>query len=323
MATLPRTRPGFPLPAVLGRLLPAARRLAWVALAGLGLGLGAVEAGRPAVLPGVVRFVEIPYGVAGDRTLRLDLYLPEGPAPSGGFPVILAIHGGGWRGGSRTSYGQMMSRFARHGVAVAAVDYRLSRPGAPSWPGNLDDLQAALGWLHAHAGEYDLDPHRVAAVGASAGGHLAALLGASGAVTASVDFYGPTDLAALANRPIAGEAVRFLLGRAPDRVPGLARAASPAHRVTSASSPMLLLYGTADPTVPPDQGRTLAAALDRAGVPGRLVLVEGAGHGFGLTVAGRDLLPEILAFVRAAWDDRDGAAAKRPSGHRHNWLAAP
>src|SRR5206468_9923883 len=136
------------------------------------------------------------------------------------------------------------------GLVVVAIDYRLSGPGRRSWLGNLDDVRAALRWVQAHAGEYGIDPDRVALLGASAGAHLA-LLSTSGAqgeappdatrgdetrkrsstdprVRAVIDFYGPTDLKALfrARRP-AGESISQLLGGSPGQIPERYEAASP------------------------------------------------------------------------------------------------
>ena len=76
------------------------------------------------------------------RSSGLDLFLPPGPAPPGGRPVVLAIHGGGWRKFSKEQYEPTARRaLARLGFIVAVPDYRLSRPGAPSWPVNLDELR--------------------------------------------------------------------------------------------------------------------------------------------------------------------------------------
>ncbi|WP_131763910.1 alpha/beta hydrolase, partial [Actinomadura fibrosa] len=138
--------------------LPPAERPA----AGVRLLRGAVYAVRP-----------------GFRPLELDLWLPDGT--HGPLPVIVFVHGGGWRAGSRTGLGPRFrdwrpgpfARMARAGFAVACASYRLT--GEAAHPAQLDDLAAALGWLRARAGELNLDPRRTVAWGESAGGHLAAL----------------------------------------------------------------------------------------------------------------------------------------------------
>jgi acetyl esterase/lipase len=235
---------------------------------------------------------------------------------------VLAIHGGGWRGGSKTAYGRVAVALAERGYVVVAVDYALSRPGAPSWPANLEDVRAAVRWLRRHAADYGVDPDRIAAMGASAGGHLAALLGTlpdvpdgpdavSARVQAVIDFYGPSDLTALADqRQQAERAVTLFLGGAPGDLPGRYQAASPVRHVTHDDPPMLLIHGDGDLLVPLDQSRRLAAALEAAAVPHRLIVVAGARHGFDFQVGPHDLLPEILAFLESAWNVKSGTSAR-------------
>ena len=248
---------------------------------------------------------EVVYRFDGGRPLTLDLLLPGGPAPAGGWPVVVAIHGGGWRRFDKEQYLPKVAALARAGFAVVAPDYTLSAPGRPSWPAAFADVQAAVGWVRSQAPADHFDPSRIAAIGESAGGNLAALLGteppAAARVAAVVDFFGPTDLARLAREsPAAAGAVTQFLGGSAAEVPDRDAAASPVDHVTPGAAPMLLVQGTADPVVPPDQSEELAAALAAAGVPERLVLVPGAGHGFGLRVGGLDLLPDVVAFLDAA-----------------------
>ena len=124
----------------------------------------------------------------GYRPLLLDLYLPGPGASPGQAPVVLFLHGGGWGLGSRTEVGppfddwqpSFFERLAQAGFAVASADYRLS--GEARFPAQLHDAKAAVRWLRRNAGEYRLDGDRIVAWGASAGGHLAALLGLTGDV---------------------------------------------------------------------------------------------------------------------------------------------
>ena len=103
------------------------------------------------------------------------VFRPVGEQPR--LPAVLAIHGGSWVGGSKSLYGPQLARLAKAGYVVFAADYRLARPGAPSWPEALDDLRAAVRWIRVHADEYHVDPERIVALGSSAGGCLALLLG--------------------------------------------------------------------------------------------------------------------------------------------------
>jgi len=146
-----------------------------------------------------------------EQPLLLDLYLPE-PAPRP-LPLLIYIHGGGWMEGTKD--GCPVEVFVQHGYAVACVDYRLAQIAPEgclpelTFPAQIHDIKAAVRWLRQHADRYGLDPHRFGALGESAGGHLAALLGTShgvpelegpanrgvsDAVQAVVDWYGPVDI---------------------------------------------------------------------------------------------------------------------------------
>ena len=271
---------------------------------------------------GVIR--DIVYENMAGRQETLDLYLPRGTPPAGGWPVLMAIHGGGWRRFNKNEYGpKVAAMVVPAGIAVVAMNYQLSAPGAPSWPVNFEDVRNAVRWTRETANAFDLDPNHIAAIGESAGGHLAALLGTnpdgpvttggaaeagdiygsvSARVDAVVDFYGPTDLAALQEEsPEAAPAVTQFLGGPPSLLPQTYADASPDNHVTPASAPTLILQGTADTLIPPDQARSLATALSNAGVENRLITVPGAPHGFEFQPSGRKLLPVILAFLRGVW----------------------
>lgn len=303
------------------------RGVSWLVLLGVTGLLVRAEADRPALPEGVALHSDLIYGTAAHQNTRLDVYLPVDPPPPGGRPAVLAIHGGGWRGGSKRDYGRHVARLAQHGYVVVAVDYRLSRPGRPSWPANLEDVRDAVRWIRNHASDYGVDPGRIVALGASAGGHLAALLGTwpegpgeeaatrdrsgsptpprtSARVQAVVDFYGPSDLAALAaSRPISASPIRVMLGGEPSPRPEQLREASPVEHVSADDPPTLLIHGLDDAHVPVAQSEELADALERAGVPHRLIAVEKARHGFVFNAGGRDLLPEILSFLKTALGD--------------------
>jgi acetyl esterase/lipase len=252
----------------------------------------------------VRRVPEVVYGeVPGYRPLELDLYLPEMTIP---VPVIVHVHGGGWRRGSRRHPlpglgADFYDRLAAQGFAVAAIDYRLS--GEARFPAPLEDVRAAIGWVEEHAGSYGLDAGRVFLWGDSAGGHLALLAALTGpgvpgpgvpgsvmpgsVVRGVVAWFPVTDLASLpadvadaGGVPDPGPESRetLLLGAPASSVPDLAREASPVSHASAAAPPVLLMHGDADDLVPPAQSIRLAGALRAAGSAVELELVPGATH---------------------------------------------
>ena len=217
---------------------------------------------------------DIVYENVGGRQERLDLYLPHGTPPAGGWPVLMAIHGGGWRKFSKDEYGPSVAGMVvPKGIAVVAMNYTLSAPGAPSWPANFEDVRNAVRWARASAGAFDLDPDHFAAIGESAGGHLAALLGTnpdgpitaggdpsagdvygsvSARVQAVVDFYGPTDLAALERESARRRpAVVQFLGGTPAQVPQSYADASPDDHVIVGQSADVDITGNGRHADPP------------------------------------------------------------------------
>ena len=263
------------------------------------------------------------YRTIGSRRMTLDVYRPSRSSdlsrPEVPRPAVLAIHGGSWNGGSTNAFRydprNVVTRLAQRGLVVFALEYRLARPGEPSWPGVVDDLREAVRWLRRHSAEFGVDPGRIAVMGQSSGGHLAALLatlpeeagpgGASSRVQAVVCFYSPFDLPALMSfRRLAHEPARALVGDARPGTMDHAAEASPIEHVTADDPPVLMIHGSDDAWVPWDQSARMADALDRAGVPHRLIVINGARHGFGTRLTEpvrRDLVPEILAFLESAW----------------------
>jgi acetyl esterase/lipase len=253
----------------------------------------------------------IVYQVDGSNVETLDVLLPAGTPPTGGWPVVVAIHGGGWRQYDSQEYEPTVAPLAKAGYAIVAPNYLLSAPGSPSWPTATDDVRDAVRWVRASSSVYGLNAGQIAAIGESAGGHLAALLGTdpnggppssvSASVNAVIDFFGPTDLTSIVPESSAAAfAVEQFLGATPAQAPTMYSDASPVDHVSATSAPTLIIQGTNDPIVPVSQSVELANALGLAGVANRLVLISGAGHGFGFKVGGRDLLPDILTFLQNA-----------------------
>lgn len=272
------------------------------------------SASIPAFNLGIVHS-NLPYSAKSGPPRFLDVYVPRGPAPAGGWPVIVAIHGGGWRRYDKRDYGpRVASAFVPAGYAVVAPNYLLSGRNRPSWPIAFQDVQSAVVWIKVNAKTYDFDPARVIAMGESAGANLANLLGTESdesqadnpeaptpSVWAVVGFSSPTDLAALkVSSPQAGRAVAQFLGGSPATVPQLYVAASPVDQVSRNSAPTLLIHGSADPLVPIMQSYKLAGALTSAGVRNRLIVIPGAGHTLNFPIGTpANLTFQILEFLDA------------------------
>jgi acetyl esterase/lipase len=253
------------------------------------------SSGPPAVPRGTTVLRDMPYVTDGHARQRLDLYLPRNAARP---PLVILIHGGAFRGGSKSH--ENAARWLREGYAVAAVDYRLS--GDAVFPAQIEDCKAAVRWLRANAGRYGYDPARFGVYGTSAGGHLAAMVGTTGGpsafdvgehpdvssrVQAVVDNYGPTDFLQMdAHRLPEGQVhdapdspESELIGGAIQEHPDRVRAASPITYISADDPPFLIVHGDRDPLVPHHQSELLVAALEQAGVPATLYTVKGGGHG--------------------------------------------
>ena len=245
---------------------------------------------------------DLEYARAGNESIKLDLYLPEGQGP---FPLIIWVHGGGWTSGDKAlnANGPQVRQTTR-GYAVASINYRLSQQA--KFPAQIEDCKAAVRWLRAHAAQYNLDPARVAAWGASAGGHLVALMGTSGYVSeleggegnldyssrvqAVVDWFGPTDLLKMSadslpfpcnvvdhNSPFSPESL--LIGCAIQTCRNKTERANPIKYVSADDPPFLIMHGTEDCFVGPPQSQRLRDALAAAGAEVSFKFIEGAGHG--------------------------------------------
>ena len=256
---------------------------------------------------GALHYSGITYAVAfGFRPLQLDLWVPAGDAPA---PLVVWVHGGGFMFGDRRHLpetlrpNQVFEVLLAAGLAVATIDYRHALE-AP-FPAQLHDAKAAVRYLRAHADDLGISTARIGVMGESAGGHIAALVGLtahradlegthgvvgpSSAVDVVVDWYGPADLATMPRKTlppdIAAKLPQELLVAPEDQLtrglegPALADA-SPVTHVTPDAPPFLLVHGTTDWLVPYAQSEQLAAALVAAGVPVRLVPVDGAEHIF-------------------------------------------
>ncbi|MEI6714438.1 MAG: sulfatase-like hydrolase/transferase [Verrucomicrobiota bacterium] len=258
----------------------------------------------PQVSSGVKRISNLEYSRTESGPLMLDLYVPS-KTPEAPMPLVVWIHGGGWSFGCKEEH-CLLSWLAEEGVAVASINYRLLHQAR--WPAQIEDCRVAVAWLRNSVTQFHLDPDRIAVAGASAGGHLAALLGTLNLpkgerVRAVVDFFGPSDLLTMPSNlsgngrtdaNLAATRGALLLGGIVRERSILAKQASALYQVSEVSAPFLILHGQKDALVPLDQSERLNAALQQAGVESELELLQGVGHG-----GWQFDTPEVRAKIRA------------------------
>jgi acetyl esterase/lipase len=254
---------------------------------------------------------DLVYSNAGGVPRLADLFLPVGV--KGPIPVILWVHGGGWRFGDRKLAPDLSRRFAERGFAMLSFEYRLS--DETTFPDPVADVKTAVRWVRSVAAEHALDPQAIGLWGSSAGGHLSACAALSqeqfstaehpdfsSAVAAVVDGYGPTDFSLIdedrvSRPPKVPDAetvvIRDVLPAChPDSFesrhlgvpvkkgsPEVARA-NPISYVHADAPPFLILHGESDALVPWTQSQLLYDALAAAGNEVTLVKYERLGHGF-------------------------------------------
>jgi len=254
----------------------------------------------PALLPaqtpappdtGIVVLHDVVFGHGGDRDLHAEIAYPKDASAL--LPAVIYIHPGGWVNGSQK--GAPIEQLAHAGYFAASIEYRFSYQA--KWPAQIQDCKLGVRWLRANAAQYHVDPNRIGAWGASAGGHLAACLGTmsdvkedegdggfpgvSSAVEAVVDFFGPTDFTTPGvYSPQALQFTEQLFGVPHDANPDLWKSGSPLAYVKAGDPPMLLVHGDSDNLVPLGQSTAFDAALTQAGVPHQLLIVKNAGHMF-------------------------------------------
>jgi acetyl esterase/lipase len=247
------------------------------------------------VMGGDVKSVrETEYARTGDIALMLDLYAPA----SQHGPLIVWVHGGAWRSGSKKE--MPLGELVAAGCPAASVEYRLST--VAKFPAQVHDIKAAIRFLRGRQKELGIDASKIVVAGSSAGGHLAALVGVtngnselegtigdhlqeSSAVQGIISFFGGSNLTTiLAQSTPHGLSVRvpaleLLLGGLPEAKPELARLASPVFHVDAHDPPLLLVHGDQDAQMPVNQALELEGAYTEAGCKVRLEIIHGAGHG--------------------------------------------
>lgn len=233
---------------------------------------------EPAVPEEIEEIKNIEYKNINGQSLQIDMYKPKNI--SGNPPLLVFIHGGGWKSGLRSDYKIYLIPFAQEGYITATVSYRLLKV-AP-YPACVEDISDAVRWFYANADKYGYDPDRIALIGGSAGGHLSMLAGygwkgpsyvpdstakydGEHHIKAVVDIYGPADLTTpyAQSQPLVTGFIAHSYAERPD----LYAEASPVSYLDENDPPTLILPGTSHDLVPASQSDTLKARLDRLGVP--------------------------------------------------------
>lgn len=252
---------------------------------------------------------DIPYAQVGEQALKLDLHLPPGKQRA---PLIVWVHGGAWRSGSKSS--MPLEKLVEEGHAIASVDYQLSTKA--TFPAQIHDIKAAIRFLRGHSRDWKVNARQIVVAGDSAGAHLAALVGVSNghddlegavgteaeqssAVQGILSFYGAANLTTILSQStphglsVRVPALELLLGALPTNAPLFARLASPVFHVDRKDPPLLLLHGDQDPQMPINQSLELLGAYQKVNAPVQFEVVGGAAHG------GPPFYdPERLAIVR-------------------------
>ena len=250
---------------------------------------------------GTIIHLDLPYVTNGHPRQKLDLYLPQDEKNA---PLIVWVHGGAWRAGSKEN--DVPLAYVATGYAVASINYRLSQHAI--FPAQIEDCKAAIRWLRAHAQQFNLDPNHFGAWGSSAGGHLVALLGVTGnvqafdvgenlhvssQVQAVVDYFGPTDFSQMDNHRLPDGMIHntpdspesMLIGGDIQTHPDRVAQVNPITYLTKAGvdqfalPPFLIVHGDQDPIVPWHQSQLLEVALKSANASVALYTVKGGGHG--------------------------------------------
>jgi acetyl esterase/lipase len=247
------------------------------------------------------------------RSEKADLYLPAELEAGKKYPGIVMIHGGGWTGGDKGAAREINigKTMAAGGYICISINCQLAVAGRPSFPANIQEAKRAVRWLRKNSARLQIDDRHIGAIGGSAGGHLTALLAASGPeggldpvedseyscrIQAAVPLY--PHCAATWEGGVPPKAYTFLpmFSKSLAEDPALWESACPAKLLTPDDAPLLILHGTDAKTTPVEQSIRLHEAAKKAGLESELAIVEGAPHSFHLQPKQRDLRDLVLGF---------------------------
>lgn len=213
------------------------------------------------------------------KDLYAYVYYPEKADPEIKYPAIVFFHGGGWRKGQSTQFSRQCEYLASRGMVAIQADYRTMLRDEVSPFECVADAKSAIRWVRENAEHLGIDPQRIAAGGGSAGGHLAA-------ATAMLEGLENTgENLGISSRPDALVLFNPVIHNGPEgyrydlfgeKYPDI----SPFHNVRGGQPPVLLLLGTEDPHLSPEQALEFKHSMSKAGNECTLKIYEGQRHGF-------------------------------------------
>ena len=227
--------------------------------------------------------------LGGDRNEKADLYLPMNVPPGQKVPALILIHGGGFNDGDKRRYREINfgTNAAKRGYLAMSINYKLRKQkGQVTWPQCVYDVKESVRWLKQNADKYHIDPDRIAAMGGSAGGNLAFMLALTGPedgfegegtrtnistrIACAIDLYGAVDLMTYKSdrpRPDTNKPEMAMFNQTKAQAPELYRRGSPTSYVRTNAVPLLMIHGTGDTVVLPNQSQLLRSKLLEAGLP--------------------------------------------------------
>ncbi len=274
---------------------------------------------------------DVVYGRRDGMALTFDVIRPAKPNGAG----VLLIQSGGWY--STWVDPKVWPTNAKHFLDKGVTVFVVRHASAPKYtvPEAIEDVRRSVRFIHLKAKEFGVAPTRLGAVGSSAGGHLALMLATTGddgdpaakdevlrqssRIAAAVALFPPTDLRGWVTDP--PDAIKKVPALKPPLTFDVKKepASSPLLHVSAKTAPSLMIHGDKDELVPIDHSRKMLAALQKVGATCKLVVVEGAGHGYSQKQNQEIVIPAMLA-----WFDKylggEGAAMNDAEKLQGTWL---
>ena len=233
---------------------------------------------------------DLEYATHGDTSMVLDLWLPIEIDPDDPPLLVIWLHGGGWRTGSKDE--NRLAWLAPHNFAIASVEFR--SVGDIPFPANVHDIKGALRWLRANQDNYGYDARRIGIGGTSSGGHLAALVGSSGEVAelegnvgnhpgqssrveAVLDIAGVIDILTWRDPPGVITSALGIIDRDAPGVEELVEISNPSTHLTQDDPPYLIYHGINDNVVDVIQAVDFHDTLLYHGLESQLQILD-VGH---------------------------------------------